>query len=188
MKSKKTFTVMSILIAVLVLGVGYAAVSEVPLNLTGSVNVKANAEFVVEYDTTHEVAVSTDETIDTNAVVAGEYLDASNATMTVNLDSTHRSAYAIYKIDNLSEELKATISAEVTSDFIEDYKDYLAVAQELCTTEACDTPLAGTQLGKNESAYLKVTVSLTKLPVEDIANAQFTITTKATPVEVELGE
>lgn len=188
MKSKKTFTVMSILIAVLVLGVGYAAVSEVPLNLTGSVNVKANAEFVVKYDkANHEVAVSTDETIDTKAVVAGEYMDESNATMTVNLDSTHRSAYAIYKIVNLSEELKATISAQVNG-FGEEHEDYLAVSHKLCTTETCDVSLEDNQLGKNEVAFLKVTVSLTKLPVEDIANAQFTITTKATPVEVEIGE
>ena len=192
MKRKKTFTGMVIFIAMLILGVGYAAISDIPLNLNGTANVKANAEFVVEYDTDHTVKLSTDETIawadsDVRAVVAGEYTDASTAIMTVNLDAEHRSASAIYKIDNLSEELKATIVAEITSDIPEDKRDYLKLEEELYTTEACDTVLADTQLAKNESAYLKVTVSLVKLPVEDITNAEFKITTIATPVEVTLG-
>jgi hypothetical protein len=191
MKRKNTFTGMAIFIAILILGVGYAAISDIPLNLNGTANVKANAEFVVEYDTDHTVKLSTDETIawadsDVRTVVAGEYTDASNATMTVNLDAEHRSAYAIYKIDNLSEELKATVAAKITSDIPEEKKAYLQVEEELYTTEACDTVLADTQLAKNESAYLKVTVSLVKLPVEDITNAEFKITTTATPVEVTL--
>lgn len=191
MKRKNTFTGMAIFIAILILGVGYAAISDIPLNLNGTANVKANAEFVVEYDTDHTIKFSTDETIawadsDVRAVVSGDYTDASTATMTVNLDSEHRSAYAIYKIDNLSEELKATIVAELTSDIPEDKRDYLLVEKELYTTEDCDTVLEDTQLSKNQSAYLKVTVSLVKLPVEDITNAEFKITTTATPVEVTL--
>lgn len=192
MKKKNTFTGMAIFIAILILGVGYAAISDIPLNLNGTANVKANAEFVVQYDNDdHTIKLSTDETIawtdsDVRAVVAGEYIDASNATMTVNLDAEHRSAYAIYKIDNLSEELKATVAAEITSDIPEEKRAYLKVEEELYTSEACDTVLADTQLAKNESAYLKVTVSLVKLPVEDITNAEFTITATATPVEVTL--
>ena len=191
MKRKNTCTGMSIFIAILILGVGYAAISDIPLNLNGTANVKANAEFVVEYDTDHTIKFSTDETIawadsDVRAVVSGDYTGASTATMTVNLDSGHRSASAIYKIDNLSEELKATIVAELTSDIPEDKRDYLLVEKELYTTEDCDTVLEDTQLSKNQSAYLKVTVSLVKLPVEDITNAEFKITTTATPVEVTL--
>lgn len=193
MKKRKTFTGMAIFIAILILGVGYAAVSDVSLNLNGTANVKANAEFVVEYDTGHTVKLSTNETItwadsDVRAVVAGEYNDASNATMTVNLDAEHRSASATYKIDNLSEELKATVAAEITSDIPEGKKEYLKVEEELYADEDCTELLNDTQLAPEESAYLKVTVSLIKLPVTDITNAEFKITTTATPVEVTLGE
>lgn len=193
MKKRKTFIGMAIFISILILGVGYAAVSNVPLNLNGTANVKANAEFVVEYDTDHIVKLSTSETItwadsDVRAVVVGEYTDASNATMTVNLDTEHRSASATYKIDNLSEELKATVVAEITSDIPEEKKEYLKVEEELYADEECTKLLNDTQLDQNKSAYLKVTVSLVKLPVTDITNADFKITTIATPVEVTLGE
>lgn len=193
MKRKNTFTGMAIFIAILILGVGYAAISDIPLYLNGTANVKANAEFVVEYDNDHTVILSTNDTIawadsDDRAVVAGEYVNASTATMTVNLDAEHKSAYAIYKIDNLSEELKATVAADITTNIPTEKQEYLKVEQELYTSEACDDndTLEDTQLAKNESAYLKVTVSLVKLPVEDITDATFTITATATPVEVTL--
>ena len=194
MKRRKTFVGMTILLAILVLGVGYAAVSDIPLILNGTANVKANADFSVQYDTGHTVVVTPANTqitwddSDVRDVVDGKYVDTEIATMTVNLDSEHRTATAIYKIDNLSEELKATITSEITTDFDETKADYLTVTQGLYTTDACDELLENKEVAPGESAYLKVTVSLTKLPVEDINDAQFTITTTAQAVEVELGE
>ena len=193
MKKRKTFTGMAIFIAILILGVGYAAVSDISLNLTGTANVKANAEFSVEFDTGHTVVVTPNDTKvtwdqdDLRDVVVGKYTDDLNATMTVNLDSTHRTASAIYKIDNNSADLKATVTAAVTTDFADANADYLGVTTELYSDVDCETELNNTELAPGDSAYLKVTVSLTKLPVNDITNAQFNITTTAKPVEVTLG-
>lgn len=193
MKKKKTFTSMAIFIATLILGVGYAAVSDITLNLNGTANVKANADFNVQYDTTHEVGLSTENTVvwdddTTHDVVAGNYENTLTANMTVYLDSTNRTAYAIYKIDNKSAELNTTIASEVTSDFDTEYTDYLSLEQALYANEDCTTPLNGTELAPNESAYLKVTVSLTKLPVDDIVDASFAVALNASPVEVSLGD
>ena len=47
MKKKKTFMGMAIIIAILVLGVGYAAVEGVDLFVTGTANIKANAVFPI---------------------------------------------------------------------------------------------------------------------------------------------
>ena len=46
MQKRRTFTVMAILIAVLILGIGYAALTATTLNLNGTANVKANPDFI----------------------------------------------------------------------------------------------------------------------------------------------
>ena len=193
MKKRKTFIGMVVFIAILVLGIGYAEIADIPLLLNGTANVQANAEFKVEYDSSHTIKVSPDTEMtwadgDIRDVVVGEYNTENKtvATMTVNLDSVNRSASAIYKIDNLSQELKATLTTEITTDFLETNADYLQATPELFADEDCTEPLGNTVLGTDGSAYLKVTVSLKKLPVEPIENAVFTITTTAEPVPVEL--
>jgi hypothetical protein len=120
MRKRKTFIGMFIIIAILILGVGYAAINGIELFVNGTANVKANADFTVEYDTEHTVALSTTEKVEWTsgdvAVVSGEYTDSTSATMTVYLDSTHRNASAVYKIVNKSQELKATVDANVSSE------------------------------------------------------------------------
>ena len=200
MNKKKTYIGLAIFVAILVLGIGYAAISDVTINLDGTANVKANADFVVEYDTEHTVVKSTSDSIDMSStttpdlhsVVAGAYTDESNATMTVYLDSEHRSAYAIYKVDNNSEELNATLASNITNisgsdgtaPNTRDFSDYITVTSAVFyTDEECTTPLGTDELAAGTSAYLKVLVTLTKLPTDDIAGASFAVTTTATPVE-----
>ena len=191
MQKRRTFTVMAILIAVLILGVGYAAISSTNLTLNGTTNVKANADFTVVYDTTHTVVVSntgTGSTFDDNGttrtVVAGAYTSTSVATMTVWLDNTHREASAVYKIDNNSSELGASLEATVTNidegETNEEFFDPVEV--EYYSDANCTTPLSsGDIIEHGDSAYLKVTVRLAKTPLDDITGATFTVVTTATP-------
>jgi len=195
MQKRRTFTVMAILIAVLILGVGYAAITTDPLNLNGTVNVKANADFTVVYDTNHQVAVSNTGTgstfVDTDVtpnvtrtVVSGAYSSTTLATMTVWLDYTHREATAIYKIDNKSSELKASLTANITNiaegEVEEGFFDPVEAA--FYSDASCSTPLtSGDTIGPGQSAYLKVTVRLAKTPLDDITGATFNIVTTATP-------
>ena len=91
MKKKRTFTVMAIIIAVLVLGIGYAAIADIPLNITGSANIVADSDFSVEFDTTHTVLVDPSSgTVTLNnashPIVSGTYSVKDDATMTVYLD------------------------------------------------------------------------------------------------------
>ena len=58
MKKKRTFTIMGILIAVLVLGIGYAAIADIPLLITGTANIVADSDFSVVFDTTHTVGLT----------------------------------------------------------------------------------------------------------------------------------
>lgn len=188
MRKKKTFIGMIILIAILVLGVGYAAISNVTLNLTGSANIKANANFSVEYDTSHTVGTSTNDTVewatsDNRAVVAGAYTSASLATMTVYLDATHSSAYAIYKVDNKSPELGATLTPAITQIGSPNNAYFNDVTAVYYTDSSCTTPLGDNTLAHGASAYLKVTVSMKKSPINDVQSASFSVQTTAAPVE-----
>lgn len=197
MRKKKTFTGMIIFLAILVLGVGYATVSNVQLFVNGTANVKANADFSVEFDTSHEIKFSSSNLIDwesdsentpETAVVAGEYTDTTSATMTVYLDSANRSAYAVYKIVNASGELKAKVAAEVSADFTGTTGEgYLEASTSLYTDEDCNSALAvDAEIEPSGVVYLKVQVDLIKLPVEDVIEADFTITVTGTPADASL--
>ena len=181
MQKRKTFTVMVILLAILVLGVGYATVSQVTLTLNGTANIKANADFTVVYDTSHTPTYSTLVT-PTEASVAGAYTSTSVATMTFTLDAKNPEVYAIYKIDNNSSELAASLAAAVTQVSGDNAAYFDTITAAYYTDAACTTALSG-NLAHGASAYLKVTVGLAKSPVTDKTGATFTVVTTATPQE-----
>lgn len=185
MKKRNTFIAMAILLAVLILGIGYAAVSNVTLNINGEANVKANADFTVVFDQEHTVVKSTTDTIawtttDMKPVVAGAYTDDLNATMTVYLDKDHRTASATYKIDNKSEELGSTLTAAVTPVDGE-YADYFEITKEFTDKDSAPFAEGTSVLAAKDSAFVKVTVTLKKLPVEDIAGKTFKVQITADP-------
>ena len=187
MQKRKTFTVMAILLAVLVLGVGYALIADVDLSLTGTANIMANSDFSVVYDTNYTPAVSSVGTVtdgtNTETIVDGTVTDEDEATITVWLDSTTRSAYAIYKIDNESEDLAASLAATVTTPMSGSGSSYFDdPVIEFYTTDACTTQLSG-NVEPGESAYMKVTVSLVRSPLNDIVGETFTVTITASPEE-----
>ena len=180
MRKRKTFLGMIVFLAILLLGVGYASISDITLDLNGSTaSIKANADFIVEYDTAHTVGKSTTDTIawaasDNRAVVTGVYNSTSSATMTVNLDADHTSAYAIFKVDNKSSELGATLTPSVTQITGTNTQYFNDITTAYYTDANCTTALSGT-LAHGQSAYLKVTVSLKKNPIDDISSASFNV-------------
>lgn len=173
MKKRKTFIAMALVIAVLVLGVGYAAISNISLNVNGTANITANSDFTVEFDEAHTVVV-------TNGA-AGAYTGDLTATMTVSLDSAKTEQTAVYKIDNKSAELSANLEATV-SNVDTDLDKYVNITTALYSDEGCTTILSGPVI-KNETAYLKVTASLEKNPSQDVENETFTVTVTASPVD-----
>ena len=192
MQKKRTFTVMAILIAVLVLGVGYATVSEITLDLNGTANIKANSDFSVIYDRNVAVVVSPNATVEdgneTHPVAAGAYTSDTAATMTVWLDSTYTEASAVYAVKNANPEngLSATLSADVTQISDASAAAYFGEIQaDYYADSSCTTLLGTDKLNAGETAYLKVTVSLAKTPINDVTSATFSVTTTATPEEAD---
>ncbi len=189
MRKKRTFTVMAILLAVLILGVGYAAIDDIPLLLNGNANILANADFSVEYDTEYLPAISSTDTVtdgtNIHDVIDAEVTDTDTATMTVWLDNTHRSAYAIFKVVNKSSDLSASLDVDVTTPISGGAATYFGdITTEFFTDDTCTTPLAG-NLAHGAAAYLKVTVPLAKSPLNDVTNGTFVVTTTASPEEAD---
>ena len=172
MKKRKTFIAMALIIAVLLLGVGYAAITNIVLTINGTANITANADFDVTFDVDHTVT-------GTNAT--GSYTNETTATMTVNLDSTNTEATAVYKVHNESEELSATLTATV-KNVDADLDKYTDITTKLYTDEACTQALAA-PIKKDEVAYVKVTATLTSNPAQDVLNKSFTVEITAEPAD-----
>ncbi len=194
MKRKRTFTVMAILLAVLVLGIGYAAVSSVTLNLSGTANISSNFDFDVKYDSSTAISYSTTDTTtdsqqpaETHPVVTGQYSGDHDATMTVWLDKDHTEAYAVYKVKNTSDKINAVLSTSVSPVGETGKSEYFTEpTAEYFTDSACTDALGSAELPHGQSAYLKVTIGLAKLPLNDVTGGTFSITTTAEPVETDL--
>ena len=186
MNQRRTYIIMIILIAVLLLGVGYATISNITLNLNGTANVAADADFSVEYDTTHIVGLTADSgnvTLGSNtyAPVAGSYTDTTHATMTVYLDKDHTSVSACYKIDNKSDSLAASITPNVTQ-VSNTYAAYFGtITTGLYSDSSCSTAFSG-NVAAGSSVYLKVTVPKGSTPPpSDVTGASFSVTITAEP-------
>ena len=191
MKRRKTYIVMAVLLAVLVLGIGYAAVLDIELNIGGTANINANFDFDVVFDTSHTITYSS--VTGNDASISGSYTDTENATLSVTLDTDNRELFAIFKVDNNSDELSATLDPYVTQITVDENDEtvsqYFGTITAVFYTDASCT--AGNELSTNKvaagsSAYLKVTVpmSTTDIPVDDVVGAEFNVQITASPAEI----
>ena len=138
-----------LLVAVLLVAVGYAAITAVTLNINGSAQASPEqTNFTVEFSGTPTVS-------DSSKVVA--VLNQQNklkATMNVNgLTAKGDTATATYTIENTSADLSAVLSATTTNSNTE----YFKVTQNI----------AKATIGHGETTTITVTVELIKTPITD---------------------
>lgn len=172
MKKKRTLTVVAAVLAVLMLGVGYAAVAKDVLTINGTASATpSDNNFVVEFDRTKDV--------DSTGGASGAYTDATTATFTVEgLTAKDQTASATYTIKNSSADLAATLEAVVGTkvngaEGTEDDKTYFDVSYSF----AKDSINAG------GDTTLTVTVKMLKTPVSEDVSITFPVTITATPVQ-----
>ena len=162
MKKNKTLLGVALLIAVLMLGVGYALTS-IPLTLNGTMNAETNNEnFKVEF-TKAEKSNDAD-----TATFTG-----TTATYNVNsLKTVGDEATATFTITNLS---KAGINTNITANEaqVTDAGQYFEVTTQLTNN---------TNVAVNGTATYTVTVKLVKAPVETAATGTFTVSFNAEAV------
>lgn len=162
MKKKNTFIVVALLLAVVVLGVGYAA-STGPWVINGTAKASASTEFDVDFTGTPVV---------TDGVVASVTNDLS-ATMEVTLSNKDDVGSATFTLTNNS---PVGIGASFTADMVKIYKsngtdEWVNDTASDYFNITVDTTGTGTIASNGGIATVKVTVTLKKAAVSDITES-----------------
>lgn len=164
MRKKKSFATLALLVAVLILGVGYA-ISSIDLKVNGDVTISPDdSNFNVEF---------TDATVDgtgnTATVGTGKV-----ATLSVkSLKEVGNKVTATYTITNLSKAgINATLDSLAVTPADDAAKDYYKATAVFGSTNA---------IVPNGTETLTVTVELVKAPLEEVTGS-FAVSFKANPV------
>ena len=164
MKNKKTVIALTVLLAVLALGIGYATITNITLNITGSTAATASdANFSVKFvDSGAEI---------TGSNATGEVTSDNEATITVSgLTTKDDIATITYPVKNYSADLGASLTATVTENSNDDFFEV--------------TPtFASSSIGANSETTLTVTVKLLKTPAAD-QTGSIKIKLEAAPVQL----
>ena len=164
MNRKKTLYGLGLLALILVLGVGYAAVSEVALNIDGSATVASEALKVSFNGVT--------DTEDDGKVVASSTDNSLNATIQVTSLTLNEEVSATYTIKNQETDVDANVIKKQISN---DKPEFFEVTTSV--DDSAETITAG------GTGTVTVTVRLIKTPIEtsdSTANIQIDLT--ASPV------
>ena len=163
MKKTNKIIITSVIVAMLLLGIGYAAIQNITLNIEGTATADpSQSNFSVKFTGTPKVSDST-------YVTAG-ITDDINATISVNgLTQKGQIVSAEYTVQNVSTDISADLSVATTNSNTE----YFTLKSEL----------AKTSLTAGEATTVKVTVELTKTPIAGSVNSTIGVRLTAMPVE-----
>lgn len=165
-KKAKTIIGVVLFIAILSIAVGFAAITSVQLNISGTAGATTSQEnFKVEF-------TGEPETSDPKKVTATiDEMNKAQATMNVTgLTAKDEFVTATYTIKNSSADLSAQLSATTTSSNTE----YFDVTYNI------DEP---TTLTANGETTITVTVTLKKTPIEEPESGTIGVTITAAPVQ-----
>lgn len=152
-----------LIIAVLLVAIGYAAITSVTLNINGTANATTNKDnFVVRFTGTPEVS-------DADKVTATlSETDQLKATMNVErLTAKGDIVTATYTIENASPDLSAALTA-VTSNTNTEYFDV-------------SYDIAKGTIAHGETTTITVTVELKKTPIKDNVSSDIGVIITAEP-------
>lgn len=170
---KKRTGIIGVLIAILVLGIGYAAISGVTLNITGTGTISPDdANFKVHYDTSVTPTTTLATGTTTGATATAAYTDELNGTLTVSgFTKKDDSATATYTIINESEDINATLATPTIGTY---NTEYFTVSSSVASTSLAYGGATTTQT---------VTVTAIKTPTDADKTTAINVTLNATPAE-----
>lgn len=184
-KRKGTITILLIL-ALLVIGAGYA-LSTTTLRINGTLGAKAaDGNFKVRFTAAAKVAEptvtpATDITPVTSCTIVADTQDLVGAFTVENFTHINDTVTFKYTITNGSEDLTANLTKVDSTDFTN--KEYFSVTSSFGAAGAAGQPTASVPAGQTADLY--VTVTCIKTPISDIATATTNgiITVTATAAE-----
>lgn len=196
MKKRKGKLLIAILLAVVALGIGYAAITAIPLIINGNATAKAqDTDFIVHFNdftnnnyiTYEEISGNTgalNETVVSNKKVEGTF-EEKDKKATVEIDSQDDTKATI-KVENLenvgdSFTIKLPIinesdgvGADLSTSIVNDNETYFDVTSSLDNSSIASN--GGT-------TYVNVIVTLKRVPKVDDVSGTFKVTLTADPVE-----
>lgn len=150
-----------VLAAVLIIGIGYAAINSITLQITGQLAAApSDANFTVKF---------TDASPSEGNVVAKVTGDKTATLNVSGLTAKGDKVVATYTIQNTSEDLSANLTAEASNE----NDEYFTVS----------TSLSKPSIENGETSTLTVTVELMKTPVNDEVKDTVGISIEASPVQ-----
>ncbi len=187
-KRKNSKIMLGLLIAVVALGVGYAAISGVNLLINGSASIKSNGNFSVRFvrpiaseeaiDNPVQNAITisghnADETLMNVSEMSASVIDNTHATFAVGaLDEVGEYVDFIYTVVNESDEgIDAALSLEVADE--NDLADYFEITKSV----------GKNKIAPDETTTVTIRVKLIGQPKISDANGTFKVTLTATPVD-----
>lgn len=177
MKNRKTFIGIALIIAVLLIGIAYADITDLTLKISGSASATPSTE-------NFKVRFSKDDTITTNgAGTITADLDSSDttgqtATLTVTgLTAKGQKATAVYTVVNDSPDLSADLEVEVSKNT---NSEYFTVTPTLGAENITAT-------GDTEKTTVTVVVELIKTPIDADVSSDIEVTLTASPVQPTTG-
>lgn len=179
MKKKSKIILGVILLSILLMGIGYAALANIDLTITGLAKAAANNDNFKVYftaaNTTTNPDTVTDGVDDVEVIVTNGDI---NATVNFNKGLTKKDdeVYAILEITNGSNGVDASsVNVTATGDDEVLPDDYFTISAEMCDING--TPITDYSLAVGEFTYVKVKAKLNVTPTEDVqANLNVTVT------------
>ena len=165
MKKTSKIAIVFGVVAILLIGVGYAAIENISLTINGTATADpSQSNFVVKFDQ------SVEPIQDGKGTITAKITDDTKATLNVTgLATEGEKASATYTVKNDSKDLSANLTASITQK----NNEYFKVTQEI----------GKTSLTKGETTTLKVTVELIKTPSTENEDDTINVTLTAQPVQ-----
>lgn len=167
---KKTTKIVALVLVatVLIIGVGYAAIQNITLNIAGTAKADASqANFAVKF--------SGEPTVAGAGTTIAAVTNDTNATMNVTgLTAKGESATATYTIQNTSADLTADLTATISNS----NNEYFNVEYSFAENE--------TRLKKGEATTVTVTVTLIKTPIEEQVSSTIGVQINVVPIQPEI--
>lgn len=169
MNKQKKITIGVILLAVLLMGIGYAAITNITLTINGTASATADQENFKVYFT--GVVVSNSDNA-TSTVTA----NSTNATVNfAGMTTKDDEEYAILEIENGSNNIPAQSVNVTLSD-----TDTSIIEVNAVMCNSTGTPISEYAVASGNKTYVRVSAKLLKTPTEDV-NTPVTVNIVAVP-------
>ena len=177
MSRQKKMILGVILVVILLMAIGYAAVENITLTITGTASASAAQDnFKIGFTGTNIVSPETGNITVNATATAG----ATTAKVDVSgLSKKDDTGYAILEIQNTSNAVDAS-EVNVTAHAVD--TDVFQIDAVMCTADG--TPISNYALASGAKTYVKVSAMLLKTPTVD-TNTSISVTLTAKPSTVQ---